>query len=125
MGRHVNERDTCLCIKCENMNLIFAALQKAKLFSEDLSTVIEKICCPIPTTNCYLRECSLCELKTIQLSIDNTGDDEMFEGDVINYDLWGTIDEPGHDGKVYKRTCLLYTSPSPRDRTRSRMPSSA
>ena len=23
------------------------------------------------------------------------------------------------------RTCLLYTSPSPRDRTRSRMPSSA
>ena len=25
----------------------------------------------------------------------------------------------------FKRTCLLYTSPSPRDRTRSRMPSSA
>ena len=25
----------------------------------------------------------------------------------------------------YKETCLLYTSPSPRDRTRSRMPSSA
>ena len=24
-----------------------------------------------------------------------------------------------------QRTCLLYTSPSPRDRTRSRMPSSA
>ena len=28
-------------------------------------------------------------------------------------------------GKMYVRTCLLYTSPSPRDRTRSRMPSSA
>ena len=26
---------------------------------------------------------------------------------------------------VAKKTCLLYTSPSPRDRTRSRMPSSA
>ena len=26
---------------------------------------------------------------------------------------------------VYHHTCLLYTSPSPRDRTRSRMPSSA
>ena len=25
----------------------------------------------------------------------------------------------------YRKTCLLYTSPSPRDRTRSRMPSSA
>ena len=28
-------------------------------------------------------------------------------------------------GTPYKQTCLLYTSPSPRDRTRSRMPSSA
>ena len=29
------------------------------------------------------------------------------------------------DKKLEKNTCLLYTSPSPRDRTRSRMPSSA
>ena len=29
----------------------------------------------------------------------------------------------GFDTTIY--TCLLYTSPSPRDRTRSRMPSSA
>ena len=28
-------------------------------------------------------------------------------------------------GKVVARSCLLYTSPSPRDRVRSRMPSSA
>ena len=28
-------------------------------------------------------------------------------------------------GILYRRGCLLYTSPSPRDRTRSRMPSSA
>ena len=27
--------------------------------------------------------------------------------------------------KMWNQTCLLYTSPSPRDRTRSRMPSSA
>ena len=27
--------------------------------------------------------------------------------------------------KDWLKTCLLYTSPSPRDRTRSRMPSSA
>ena len=32
------------------------------------------------------------------------------------------IDQEGHDKDV---PCLLYTSPSPRDRTRSRMPSSA
>ena len=32
----------------------------------------------------------------------------------------GPVDEP-----IDITTCLLYTSPSPRDRTRSRMPSSA
>ena len=31
--------------------------------------------------------------------------------------------DPGVEGQLYY--CLLYTSPSPRDRTRSRMPSSA
>ena len=31
----------------------------------------------------------------------------------------------GQAGSVYHQYCLLYTSPSPRDRTRSRMPSSA
>ena len=29
------------------------------------------------------------------------------------------------DGNGHPNVCLLYTSPSPRDRTRSRMPSSA
>jgi flavodoxin len=29
------------------------------------------------------------------------------------------------DGIAKNKNCLLYTSPSPRDRTRSRMPSSA
>ena len=36
-------------------------------------------------------------------------------GDVSNEQIW--LD--------YIKACLLYTSPSPRDRTRSRMPSSA
>ena len=30
-----------------------------------------------------------------------------------------------HSGSFYNKTCLLYTSPSPRDRQKSRMPSSA
>ena len=38
-------------------------------------------------------------------------------------------DDNGTTGQTftndYNHTCLLYTSPSPRDRTRSRMPSSA
>ena len=42
--------------------------------------------------------------------------------------LWRQLDETifAHGGIVDKHMgCLLYTSPSPRDRTRSRMPSSA
>ena len=35
-----------------------------------------------------------------------------------------TID-PSRIEEIEPNTCLLYTSPSPRDRTRSRMPSSA
>ena len=35
----------------------------------------------------------------------------------------GTAKVAGKD--VHHKNCLLYTSPSPRDRTRSRMPSSA
>jgi len=38
-------------------------------------------------------------------------------------ELSKVIDENGNTISLY--TCLLYTSPSPRDRTRSRMPSSA
>ena len=34
-------------------------------------------------------------------------------------------DDADTDGEWTFNTCLLYTSPSPRDRTRSRMPSSA
>ena len=34
-------------------------------------------------------------------------------------------DGKGKHGPELTRACLLYTSPSPRDRTRSRMPSSA
>ena len=37
----------------------------------------------------------------------------------------GQIEIAGFDVTSTKSRCLLYTSPSPRDRTRSRMPSSA
>ena len=38
---------------------------------------------------------------------------------------FSTLTSRGHAQKTLGRTCLLYTSPSPRDATLSRMPSSA
>ena len=43
---------------------------------------------------------------------------------ILNQSLRSRKDEIS-DGKIREKICLLYTSPSPRDRTRSRMPSSA
>ena len=41
--------------------------------------------------------------------------------DIVYYYVYGNCTDSG----APYRACLLYTSPSPRDRTRSRMPSSA
>ena len=43
----------------------------------------------------------------------------QFTADIMRKDM------AEYDADTSKYTCLLYTSPSPRDRTRSRMPSSA
>ena len=40
-------------------------------------------------------------------------------------DAFETIESLGNNNNIKNMICLLYTSPSPRDRTRSRMPSSA
>ena len=43
-----------------------------------------------------------------------------------DFDFWGACDlPPALSYREVFGSCLLYTSPSPRDRTRSRMPSSA
>ena len=53
------------------------------------------------------------------------------DGVNINYLAWGEKNKPGilfvHGGMAHAHwwSCLLYTSPSPRDMRRSRMPSSA
>ena len=52
----------------------------------------------------------------------------LYEHDDISVTVSDNYDNfENHIGKnlVITYTCLLYTSPSPRDRTRSRMPSSA
>ena len=48
------------------------------------------------------------------------------EVDNLNASISDNLEDPKNAEIIQKTdTCLLYTSPSPRDRTRSRMPSSA
>ena len=64
------------------------------------------------------------------LLYDAMNKDELNLNDIGNITLYDTdsfIAAAGDDHISFNldMTCLLYTSPSPRDRTRSRMPSSA
>jgi VCBS repeat-containing protein len=54
-----------------------------------------------------------------------TPDPDFIGTDQFIYEIYDTENPPSRDSATVYITCLLYTSPSPRDRTRSRMPSSA
>ena len=72
-------------------------------------------------------------IESAVVSISNNfaaGEDELIFTDQFgitgSFDAaTGTLTLTGSASVVDYQTCLLYTSPSPRDRTRSRMPSSA
>lgn len=100
VSKHVSERDTCLCKKCENITLIHNALKKVNLFSHDLPTVIKNICCDPASEHCYFRKCPTCEDKIINFDTDN----DTFPEDIVPYDIWEKIEEKGEDGKRYART---------------------
>ena len=50
---------------------------------------------------------------------------DEFQADVLDPNTDTVADDFRQDLEIKVTNCLLYTSPSPRDRTRSRMPSSA
>ena len=64
------------------------------------------------------------EAEKIQAEIDDRNQNlKDLEAEIAGYEK--TLRKVGAEKNTLIQTCLLYTSPSPRDRTRSRMPSSA
>ena len=57
--------------------------------------------------------------------IDPSETEQMAALNIASICDFRTLDEQANSPDVWHNICLLYTSPSPRDRTRSRMPSSA
>ena len=75
----------------------------------------------------------LIELKDLQITF-GSGKKKFVAVDHVNFDIYkgetfSLVGESGSGkttiGRAICRICLLYTSPSPRDRQKSRMPSSA
>ena len=67
------------------------------------------------------------QVKAYQLFVEAWDNGEIAKSDKTeNFEMLFRVHAPG-EGRVVClcKACLLYTSPSPRDRTRSRMPSSA
>ena len=72
------------------------------------------------------------ENKSLEKTMDEIGKElEKTKSKIINHRVWGKkrlaypIERQKYGSYILIQFCLLYTSPSPRDRTRSRMPSSA
>ena len=63
--------------------------------------------------------------QKVQQAAEATGQDAQTYCDGLAQDWLSFVEKLGISNNDFVRTCLLYTSPSPRDMRRSRMPSSA
>ena len=77
-----------------------------------------------PSERVWSGEASFVSARTVEGDLGILTDHAPLFGVLVD----GAVSIKGTDGTTTQFTvsgCLLYTSPSPRDRTRSRMPSSA
>jgi len=96
----ISDRDTCLCVKHENIHLVYAELKKLKVVDGDLDSGIEKfMCCSPATTKCYVRECDACFENLFLLNTH----DHIPDTRILSYFSWHPIQETGRQGMVFRR----------------------
>ncbi len=96
--KKVGNRETCMCIKHENINLMARKLKQLHIIDDgNVDRLIENwmYCEPI-TYDCRFRKCEFCQEKSILIN--------EFDGEEdISYEMWQTkTEEKG--GRVYRRT---------------------
>ena len=68
-------------------------------------------------------------MKTGEMIVGNLVEEDLELGEILGNGasgyVYAAVHRPTGRKVALKRICLLYTSPSPRDRQKSRMPSSA
>ena len=78
----------------------------------------------MPSLIAYLTICLTLLISPLAFAQQGAIEEVIVKGSVLYSDQVNALKTPVEVIDV-PQTCLLYTSPSPRDRTRSRMPSSA
>ena len=73
----------------------------------------------------YLKSLLASESKILKLIVDELAEIKKKYADERRTEIIAKAQEISIEDLIQEEDCLLYTSPSPRDRTRSRMPSSA
>ena len=109
-------------VKISDLPALFKRLQEAELGADNIGLITDIICCP------GMDFCALATARSIPVSqaiSERFADPERQRviGE-MSIKISGCINACGHH-HVGNVGCLLYTSPSPRDKRQSRMPSSA
>lgn len=87
----VDQRETCMCIKCANMKMLVQALHKYKVIdSATPSDILAKVLCDKSNELCLLGKCKSCENKILPLN--------DFEQDAFGfYSKWQSVKETYQD----------------------------
>ena len=118
---------TSLNIRDQNETLIKSGFSKWKKLSEVLKkhdvSHFHRQC-----NECYVGYKQSCATENVHDKLVSHHEQEVVKNQIYLSKLIDIIAFLGRQGLAFRghlESCLLYTSPSPRDRTRSRMPSSA